>query len=227
MMKILAFNGSPRKQGNAALLLREVLSGARDSGATAEEVVTGELNLHFCKGCLRCNLLKRCAQRGDAWQALSAQIIQADALVFASPVYFHHVSASMKRLLDRFRSFVHVRVTAGGLIHTPWRAWNKSFVLIMSLGSADDADAQPAADLFRFMSSILGTKNRLETVIGTRLVAAGQIAMSVEQLRILYQKLGLPAELAPEDFVRNQSLLKRCYAIGQELAGQHASAGGR
>lgn len=219
-MKILAFNGSPRQQGNSALLLREVLSGARDAGAAAEEIVTGDLNLHFCRGCLRCNLLKRCALRGDDWHALSARIVQADALVFASPVYFHHVSASMKKLIDRFRSFVHVRITADGLIHTPWHGWHKTFVLIMSLGSSNGSDAGPAVELFRFMSSILGTGNRLETVIGTRLAVAKQVAMPVEQLRVLYQKLGLPIELAEQDFGRNRTLLKKCYEIGRKIAGQ-------
>jgi NAD(P)H-dependent FMN reductase len=219
-VQVVAFNGSPRQQGNSALLLREVLRGARDAGATAEEIVTGDLNLHFCRGCLRCNLLKRCALRGDDWQALSARIVQADALVFASPVYFHHVSASMKKLIDRFRSFVHVRITAEGLIHIPWHSWHKTFVLIMSLGSPDDADAEPAVELFRFMSSILGTGNRLETVIGTRLAAANQVAMPVEQLQSLYQKLGLPTELAEQDCERNRTLLKKCYEIGRAIAGQ-------
>ena len=113
-MNILAFNGSPRRAGNTTHLVREFLRGAREAGARAEELVAEELNLKYCRGCLRCNVLKRCSIKGDDWEAVSQKILEADVLVFASPIYFHHLTAPLKKLLDRFRSFIHVQITNRG-----------------------------------------------------------------------------------------------------------------
>ena len=106
-MNVLAFNGSPRRNGNTSLLLAELLRGVRDNGGEAQELVAQDLNLKYCTGCLRCNMLRRCALRGDDWPSLSRQIHQADALVFASPVYFHHLTAPLKKIIDRFLFFFH------------------------------------------------------------------------------------------------------------------------
>ena len=119
-MNILSLNGSPRRKGNISLLLEEFIRGARESRAKSEEIVAEEVNLKYCKGCLRCNLLKRCAIKGDNWPVLSSKILNADALIFASPIYFHHITAPLKKILDRFRSFLHVQLTEQGLKHTPW-----------------------------------------------------------------------------------------------------------
>lgn len=110
-MNILAFNGSPRRTGNTAQLLREFIRGAQDAGARAEALAAGGLNLKYCRGCLRCNVLRRCTMSGDDWPELSAKILAAEVLVFASPVYFHHFSAPLKKLLYRFRSFIQVQIT--------------------------------------------------------------------------------------------------------------------
>ena len=150
-MNVLAFNGSPRRSGNTTLLLAEVLRGVREAGGQARELIAEDLNLKHCKGCLRCNILRRCALRGDEWKGLSEKILAADALVFASPVYFHHLSSPMKKLLDRFRSFINVRITPESIQHTPWQDWNKKFLLLLCMGSSDTADARPVIDLFSFM----------------------------------------------------------------------------
>src|SRR5512137_2904181 len=95
---ITAFHGSPRKNSNSSHLLREFLRGAGDRGARCHEVFADRCNVHCCRGCLRCNLIKRCAIKGDDWEALRLKILEADVLVFASPVYFHHVTAPLKQI---------------------------------------------------------------------------------------------------------------------------------
>jgi len=219
-VNVLAFNGSPRRNGNTSLLLAELLRGVRDAGGQAEAFVAQDLNLKYCTGCLRCNVLKRCALRGDDWQSLSDRILAADALVFASPVYFHHLTAPLKKIIDRFRSFIHVRITPESIRHTPWLPWNKRFVLLLCMGSSDSADAQPIIDLFRFMTGTLGPENTLEMISGTRLAVAGQVAKPAGELAALYEKLLLPAELAADDSRRNRELLLRCYDIGRNLGMQ-------
>jgi NAD(P)H-dependent FMN reductase len=216
-MNIVAFNGSPRRKGNTSLLLHELLWGAQEAGASTEEIIAEELNLKYCKGCLRCNRLQRCSIQDDDWQALSQKIHAADAVVFASPVYFHHLTAALKKVLDRFRSFIHVQITETGLKHTPWQQWQKQFILLLSLGSSVDDDARPAIDLFLFLTSVLGPKNRLTTIVGTRLAIINQVLMTRDQLRILYPKLQLPVALANVDYERNKMLVQRCYHLGREL----------
>jgi len=213
-MNILAFNGSPRRKGNTSLLLNEFLRGARQGNAHCEEIIAEETNLKYCKGCLRCNVLKRCSISGDDWGELSRKILAADAIVFASPVYFHHLTAPLKKILDRFRSFINVQVTENGLKHTPYHQWNKQFILLLSLGSPDDRDAQPIIELFTFITSTLGKGNKLSWVIGKRLAVGGQVGMSEEKLAGLYPKLGLSPSLSKEDFKRNQLLLQKCYERG-------------
>ncbi len=216
-MNIVAFNGSPRRRGNTSLLLHELLRGAHDAGAQIEEIIAENLNLKYCRGCLRCNRLQRCAIADDDWRVLSQKIIAADVLVFASPVYFHHLTAPVKKLLDRFRSFIHVQITETGLKHTPWQPWQKQFVLILSLGSSADDDARPIIDLFGFLTAVLGPQNRLTPIVGSRLAVINQVIMTRDQLRALYAKLQLPVALADVDYERNKMLVQRCYHLGREL----------
>jgi hypothetical protein len=120
-------------------------------------------------------------------------------------------------IIDRFRSFIHVQITETGLIHTPWQEWKKQFVLILTMGSSDDSDAQPVVDLFDFMTSILGPENELHLVKATRLAMAGQLTRSAEDMKVLYDKMKLPLHLAIKDHLRNSELLAGCTQLGFSL----------
>ncbi len=218
MRKFLAISGSPRKSGNTNLMLQAFASGVEEAGAEIEILATDQLNIKNCTGCLRCNILKRCSLRDDDWEKLSHKILASDVLIFASPIYFHHVTAPIKMIIDRFRSFVHVQITETGIQHTPHTQWNKDFVLILPMGSSDDSDAQPVIDLFKYMCEILGSGNKLHVLKGTRLAVNGHISKSREELEILYPKLNLPLKLASVDALRNAELLGECRATGRELA---------
>ena len=218
MKKILAFNGSPRPSGNTAHLLRAFLSGAEENGTVPELFHPHKLKLKECTGCLRCNVLKRCSLQDDEWGEISSKIVESDVLVFGSPIYFHHVPSAMKKLLDRFRSLVHVRVTETGLIHTPYHEWNKDIVVILSLGASQIDDAQPVIDLFSYLSKIMGPGNRLHVLTGTRLAMINQVRHSEEDLIALYRKMGLPAKLAADDFIKNSELLVECHELGKRLS---------
>jgi multimeric flavodoxin WrbA len=218
MKKILAFNGSPRSAGNTTHLLREFIRGTEENSGVPEICHSYRLSLEDCTGCLRCNVLKRCAVAGDDWSRLHNRILESDVLVFATPIYFQHLPASLKRVLDRFRSFAHVQITETGLIHTPYQPWNKDFVLILTMGSPDASDAQPVIDLFRYVSDIMGPENRLHVITGTRLAMVNQVVKTEEELSDLYRKMELPEYLAGEDFRRNRKLLDRCRALGRKLS---------
>ena len=235
MKKVVVFNGSPRKNGNTVAMVSAFREGVRRQASggpdepvhsTYHEFQLGELQIKNCTGCLRCNILKRCSLRGDDWERVSADILDADVLVFASPVYFHHVTAPMKNLIDRFRSFVHVQITETGIQHTPHQEWNKDFVLLLPMGSSDDSDAQPVVDLFEYMCEILGKNNRLHVIKGTRLAVTNHILKSEEELKTLYPKLGLPLHLAAIDAQRNAALLAQCRELAAGLVASPASSAG-
>ncbi len=218
MRKIVAFNGTPRPLGNTTHLVNAFLAGAVENGSSPELFYPHKLNLRECTGCLRCNLIKRCSLQGDDWPELSTKIVEADVLVFGSPIYFHHLPSSMKKLLDRFRSLVNVRLTESGLIHTPYHKWTKEFVLILSLGASQTDDAQPVIDLFNYICSIMGPDNKLHVMTGTRLAMVNQVKYSEDELKKLYIKMGLPETLAADDSKKNRDLLEQCQKLGKALS---------
>ncbi|MBN2663800.1 MAG: flavodoxin family protein [Bacteroidales bacterium] len=218
MKKILAFSGSPRTNGNSTILMRHFLKGTQKNSAKTEIINPYKIKINTCSGCLKCNLLKKCSLQNDEWSFLSEKILKADVLVFASPIYFHHVSSTLKKIIDRFRSFVQVQITQSGVKHTPWKQWEKDFVILLTMGSSDPIDAKPVIDLFEFITSILGPKNKLHILTGTRLALAKQVEKSSEILKIIYPKLELPENLAEEDYKKNQELLKKCYNLGEYLS---------
>ena len=220
MKKILILDGSTRKQGNTSILLQHFIEGAKNNTENIEQVQAKSIDIKYCNGCLRCNLIKRCSIRDDDWGDLSEKIDEADVLVFASPIYFHYVSAPLKNIIDRFRSFVHVQITETGLIHTPFKKWNKDFVLLLSMGSSDDSDAQPVIDLFEYMKEVLGDKNRLHVIKATRLAVIKQVQKTEEELKELYPKLQLDENLAENDFIKNKEVLSQCFELGKRLTNE-------
>ncbi len=215
--KIIAFTGSPRKNANSSIMLDNFLLGFDKNNISVEIIDANNINIISCGGCLHCNLIKQCSKSNDEWITLSNKILDADILVFASPVYFHHVTAPLKAIIDRFRSFVTVQITETGLIHTPHQKWKKDFVLLHSMGSPDTVEAKPIVDLFEFITSILGKQNKLHVINATRLAVGKQILKSEQVLEFLYEKLNIPTHLAKEDFKRNQQILKDCIELGEAL----------
>ncbi|MEW6186725.1 MAG: flavodoxin family protein [Thermodesulfobacteriota bacterium] len=102
LSKILVILGSPRKKGNSAILAERIAQGARSKGAEVETVFLQELQIAPCKSCYACQKpdSKGCATQDDM-QSLFHQLIQAEAWVIASPVYWFTMSAQTKIFMDR------------------------------------------------------------------------------------------------------------------------------
>lgn len=214
-MNVLAFSSSPRTDANSKSLLQSFESGLQASGGCMETIDAQDCIVEACRGCLRCNLIKRCALKNDEWPELSGKILAADVIVFAGPIYFHHVAAPLKMILDRFRSFMHVRITDQGLVHTPWHEWKKHFVLLLTMGAPTDEDARPVVELFEYITRVLGPENRLSVLSATGLALAGQIRMNAGRLSDAYDKLGLDPHRSDDDFARNQYFLKEAEELGR------------
>jgi len=102
-MKVIAFNGSPRREGNTALLLRKVLSPIARAGIDTELVQVGGVPVHGCLSCYRCMQTKdrHCAIASDPVNEWIAKMVEADAIVMGSPSYFSGMSSELKALVDR------------------------------------------------------------------------------------------------------------------------------
>jgi multimeric flavodoxin WrbA len=102
-MKVLAINGSPRAEGNTRFALDRVCDQLVAAGIDTELVQVGHLALHGCTGCGRCaqNRDQRCALPDDGVNEAVAKMMEADAIVLGSPVYFSGIAGTMKCFLDR------------------------------------------------------------------------------------------------------------------------------
>ena len=99
-MKVLGICGSPRKEGNTELLLREFLRGCRDAGAEVEEVLLRGLKITPCLEIYACRKDGRCPIHDDM-EGLYPKLVEADLVALASPIFFYSVSAQAKALIDR------------------------------------------------------------------------------------------------------------------------------
>jgi multimeric flavodoxin WrbA len=102
-MKVVAFNGSPRKDGNTAILLRKVLGPIARSGIDTELVQIGGLSLYGCKACYHCMEAKdkQCVIKTDLVNECIGKMVEADGMIFGSPSYFSGMTSELKALIDR------------------------------------------------------------------------------------------------------------------------------
>ena len=104
MLKILAIYGSPRRNGNTAVLLQKAVQGAKEAGAKVEEVVLRDLKMSPCLEIYGYKKDGRCVIKDD-FQNVYDQILSCEGLMLASPIFFYTVSAYTKILMDSSQSF--------------------------------------------------------------------------------------------------------------------------
>jgi multimeric flavodoxin WrbA len=101
MSRILGLVGSARPWGNSELLVRQVLRGAQEEGATGHMIRLSSLNLKACTGCMACVIGGKPCPLDDDMAWLVNTIRAADGLVLAVPTYFLGPAAVLKLVLDR------------------------------------------------------------------------------------------------------------------------------
>jgi multimeric flavodoxin WrbA len=102
-MKVVAFNGSARKDGNTAMLIRHVLQVLEAEGIETELIQLAGEQIHGCNACRTCSSTKnkRCVIEDDNVNAYIQKMIEADGIILGSPVYFSMMSPELKALSDR------------------------------------------------------------------------------------------------------------------------------
>lgn len=102
-MKVTAFNGSPRKNGNTSILLNHALEALGKEGFETELVQVGGEKLNGCIACYQCfsRLDKRCAVTDDIANECIEKMIESDGIIIGSPTHFAALTPWAKALIDR------------------------------------------------------------------------------------------------------------------------------
>lgn len=102
-MKVVAFNGSPRKNGNTMNSIKIVLAQLEEQGFETEVVQLGGNRVSGCIDCGWCKTHKemKCAIKDDVINNCVAKMAEADGIIIGSPVYFSNVTTEVKALIDR------------------------------------------------------------------------------------------------------------------------------
>ncbi len=99
-IKVLALCGSPRKDGNTAILLEEFIKGVKIEGAAVERLDIADLAIAPCRECLTCFRDGNCVLPDDM-EEIYPRLLAADIVVLASPIFFYSVTGWSKALIDR------------------------------------------------------------------------------------------------------------------------------
>lgn len=101
-MKVIAINGSPRRDGNTAILIKEVFKILENHGIETELIQLGNKPVHGCTACLKCREIQdgKCHIKNDHLNLCLQKMVEADGIVIGSPVYFADVTTEIKALID-------------------------------------------------------------------------------------------------------------------------------
>jgi multimeric flavodoxin WrbA len=102
-MKVIAFNGSARKDGNTAGLIRHVLKEFEAEDIQTELLQLGGTHIQGCIACFKCfkNQDRHCSVDKDMLNECIDKMLEADGIIMGSPTYFANVSTNIKSLIDR------------------------------------------------------------------------------------------------------------------------------
>lgn len=102
-MRVIAFNGSPRKEGNTFCAIQIVFEELEKEGIETELIQLGGKKIRGCTACYKCfeNKDKKCIIKDDELNDYIGKMLEADGIIIGSPVYFSNVTSEVKALIDR------------------------------------------------------------------------------------------------------------------------------
>jgi len=126
MKKVIAFIGSPRKDGNTSSIVGEVIRGAKEAEAETKVYNLNVMNIKPCQSCFSCRNMEGCSIKDDM-QSVYDDFKETDAIVIGTPIYFGQVTAQTKLLMDRLYP----------MIDSPFkpRYGNKKAVVVYCMGN--------------------------------------------------------------------------------------------
>ena len=183
--ELLALVGSPRKGGNSDVLVDEAIAAFTGSGGTAEKIALADLTINPCRGCLACmkgdGLDTVCVQKDDM-TGLYGRMMEAHAMIWATPIYMWSPTAQMKLFLDRLFPF-------GDYQKTRWRSALEGTPvgLLIVYAEADplNAGVSQTRDILKVVAEASGGKVAfvIHSTVGEK-GTARQNAELVERVRV-------------------------------------------
>jgi len=137
--RVVAVNGSPHEGfGNTSQMIAMLREHLAAEGCELEEIFLSQFQIGFCTGCATCLETGSCWVRDD-YNSVVRNVLEADAVILASPVYFFNVTAQMKTFLDR----------SLGYGHRPRGDWKPGLVLSVSAGHGETWVAEYLGQVIR------------------------------------------------------------------------------
>ena len=149
-MKVIGYIASPRKEGNTAWVVNQILEAAKEKGADTQSFHCTELDINPCKGCLGCVKNDKCVINDDM-QKLYTALEQADALILGSPVYMGQMTAQAKTFTDRLFAHITPRFSP----HFKEGNAGKKLILVFTQGNPDASKFQIYYDYTKSMFQLL------------------------------------------------------------------------
>lgn len=128
-MKIIILEGSPNRKGSSNMLAEQFAKGAKEAGHTIEVIDAAHGDIHPCTGCIHCGYEGPCIQKDDM-EEIRKKILEADMMVFVTPLYYYGMSAQLKILVDRFCAFnssIHRKGMKSAMIAAAWNSDDWTF----------------------------------------------------------------------------------------------------
>lgn len=165
-MKILAINSSPRtgNQSKTELMLTHLIDGMRDAGAHVETVNLREKNVKNCIGCFTCwtKTPGRCLHKDDMTEELFPKWLEADLVVYATPLYCHTMNGAMSTFKERTLPAIQPFFEQGndGKIFHPLRGKAPAAMWLSVCGFPDESEFEALSDFLN------RTCHKDETIVG-------------------------------------------------------------
>ena len=105
-MKIIVITGSPRKKGNTLAMVEAFTKAAEEKGHEVMRFDAAMMKIGGCRACMTCYKTGKACSFDDDFNSIAPHILDADAVVYAMPVYWYSIPAQIKGVIDRVFSFV-------------------------------------------------------------------------------------------------------------------------
>ena len=152
-MKIVVLTGSPHQNGTTSVLAERFIAGAHDAGHSIFRFDAAFQEIHPCSGCDACGMNGPCIYKDDIENTLIMRLVDADLIALISPVYYFHISAQLKTVIDRFYS-------------RTGRISGKQSVLLAAAGSNTKLTMRSLQKFYETLSGYMHWQNR-GTVLAT------------------------------------------------------------
>lgn len=167
-MNLLALIGSPRKKGNTDLLIDEILKVCTAAGHDCSKIYLYDVDILLCLDCRACKKGKLECTLKDGMESIYPEMVEADLLIFGTPVYWYGPTAKMKLLVDRMRPFIASKKLRG------------KHAAVVSPSEEGAAASGPMLEMFKMSFTYIGVEYAGELLVNA--YEKGEVKRKPEEL---------------------------------------------